>query len=197
MSNLPTLSQRLRHMAAVICIMSVMFLGVASNATENTSPQCPGFLNHDYRLLHSIDKINLCELYQQRPVLIVNTASHCGFTHQFSALEALYQKYRSEGLHIIGFASNDFKQEAKNEVKAANICFKKYGVTFTMIAPSHVKGKKTNPTFAYLNAQTQPPNWNFNKYLVTEGEIYHFESRVSPLDSRLEKAIVKNLNRQN
>ncbi|MGB1141168.1 MAG: glutathione peroxidase [Halioglobus sp.] len=152
---------------------------------------CPAYLDHDLRKLHSKDTVNLCEAYEGRPLLIVNTASHCGYTKQFGGLEALNKEYADRGLAVVGFASDDFRQEAKDEAKAADICFKNYGVTFTMIAPSSVKGDEANPVFTELNRQAGKPSWNFNKYLVdSEGNVVqHFGSNTSPDDAELVNAI--------
>jgi len=130
-------------------------------------------------------------------MIIINTASHCGFTHQFSSLEKLYQKYKAQGVEVIGFASNDFNQAAKDEASAAGICFKNYGVTFTMIAPTSVKGDKANPTFAHLGQQTKAPSWNFNKYVVGGAgtNVEHFGSKEKPLASSLEDSLKAQLNK--
>ncbi len=130
-------------------------------------------------------------------MIIVNTASHCGFTRQFGPLEALHMKYKDQGLTIIGFTSNDFRQAAKDEEKAAGVCYKNYGVTFTMLAPTHVKGKKANPTFQHLAKQTRKPSWNFNKYLVNGNNITHYGSRTKPIGDKLEKALHKSLTPNN
>ena len=154
---------------------------------------CPAFLNHDFKKLRSSQSINLCTEYAGKPLLIVNTASHCGFTPQFKGLEALYQKYRGRGLVVVGFPSDDFKQEAKDEAETADICYINYGVTFTMLAPSAVTGKDANPVFQELDRRTQEPTWNFNKYLVdANGKVVqHFDSRVRPDSAELQQAIEK------
>ncbi len=146
---------------------------------------CPAWLNQDYRKLHSSQKVNLCQAFAGRPLLIVNTASHCGFTPQFKGLEAAHQKYKDRGLVVVGFASDDFNQEDADEGKAAEICFLNNGVTFTMLAPTHVKGKESNPVFQELARQSKAPSWNFNKYLVrADGKVVqHLGSTVAP-DSR-------------
>ena len=152
---------------------------------------CPDYLNHDMRKLHSREQVNLCELQQGRPMLIINTASHCGYTPQFKGLEAIHQQYRDDGLVVVGFASNDFRQEAKDEEEAAEVCYVNYGVTFTMIAPSHVKGDGANPVFRELAKQTRAPSWNFNKYLVDgSGKVVQrFGSNTTPDSEELAEAV--------
>lgn len=177
-------------------------LGVAASA--ETAPEitqskdtasCPDFLNHEYRKLHSKEKVNLCEKFKGKPMVLVNTASHCGYTKQFGSLETLYQKYKAQGVEVVGFASDDFNQEAKDEAEAAGVCYKNYGVTFTMIAPTSVKGKEANPTFAYLGNSSEQPSWNFNKYLVSaDGKtVKHFSSSTQPVGSPLETALASAL----
>lgn len=160
-------------------------------AASQSYAACPQYLDHDMRKLHSQDQVNLCELQDGKPMLIINTASHCGYTKQFKGLEALHKAYRDQGLVVVGFASDDFNQEAKDEEKAAEVCYVNYGVTFTMIAPSHVRGDEANPVFAELATQTDKPSWNFNKYLVDgSGKVVeHFDSNTSPDDKALADAI--------
>ena len=148
---------KLTHILPVAALCGFAFTAQAA---------CPDYLQGEYRKLHSSNTVDLCELTQNHPVLIVNTASHCGFTSQFEGLEALYQRYKDQGLVVVGFASDDFKQEDKDEEKAAEICYLNYGVTFTMLAPTHVRGKKANPLFKALAKSASAPAWNFNKYLL-------------------------------
>lgn len=168
------------------------FFPVESSANSEKS-QCPKFLDHEFRKLHSQEKVNLCEKFRDKPIVIVNTASHCGYTKQFGSLEKLYQKYKKDGVEVIGFASDDFNQEAKNEAAAADICYKNYGVTFTMLAPTKVKGKDANPVFSHLGEKAKAPNWNFNKYILSKAGVEHFGSSTTPLDSKLEEALTKAL----
>ena len=109
--------------------------------------------------------------------------SRCGFAPQLKELEALHQKYQSKGLRVIGFSSDDFNQEESDEEKAAKICFYNFGVTFTMLAPTHVKGSNANSVYKYLAAASgKTPTWN--------GEtISHYMSGEKPLGSALENNI--------
>ncbi len=180
-------------MKNILTLVAVTLLGgFIQHANAEQEAQCPDFLNAEFKLLHSSKSLNLCSLYSEKPMLIVNTASHCGFTKQFKPLDTLYKKYKDQGFHVIGFASNDFNQEAKSEEEAADICYKNYGVTFTMFAPSKVKGEDANSVFAYLAKQSgKAPDWNFNKYLVSaDGQaIKHFNKEEQPLGGSIEKHI--------
>ncbi|MCL7942410.1 glutathione peroxidase [Marinobacter sp. ATCH36] len=153
--------------------------------------ECPAFLNHDLRKLHSSDSVNLCDVASGKPMLVVNTASRCGYTGQFEGLEALHREYSDKGLVVVGFASDDFRQEAATEEEAANVCFKNFGVTFTMIAPTAVTGNDANPVFKAINSQSSQPNWNFHKYVLNaRGEVVEaFPSRVKPDASELRSAV--------
>ena len=171
--------------------MSRLIFSVFILLYVNATHACPEFLDHDVRKLHSQDTVNLCEVAAGKPLLIVNTASHCGYTSQFTGLEELHEAYKDKGLVVVGFASNDFRQEAKDESEAAAICYKNYGVTFTMMAPSSVRGEGANPVFTELARQSGAPSWNFNKYLVDgDGEVIeHFGSNTKPQSSALIAAI--------
>lgn len=166
-------------------------LGLMMTMMTSTAFACPDYLKGEYRKLHSKDNVDICSLVENKPVLVVNTASHCGFTSQFKELEALHKKYKDKGLVILGFASDDFKQEDADEEKAAEICYLNYGVTFTMLAPTHVTGEKANPVFKALAAQGQEPKWNFNKYLVgKDGKLVeYFGSMTKPDSPKLAEAI--------
>lgn len=158
---------------------------------QDAQPSCPKLLQHSLKRLHAPDVVDLCQHYQGKPLLIVNTASHCGFTPQFTGLEALYQKYKDQGLIVLGFPSNDFNQEASNEEKTASICYKNFGVTFDMFTPVSVKGSKAHPVFQFIGQHSESPRWNFFKYLVdTQGQVVaSFPSKVKPSDPALEQAI--------
>lgn len=152
---------------------------------------CPDYLNQDMRKLRSQDTVNLCEAYAGKPMLLVNTASHCGFTPQFKDLETVYQTYREQGLVVAGFPSDDFRQEADSEEETATICYKNYGVTFDMYSQVHVRGDEAHPLFKGLAADEGAPRWNFTKYLVDrDGNVVaKFGSSTNPTDSKITEAI--------
>lgn len=164
---------------------------------ETVNPQaCDDFTNVDIRKLRSKESINLCD-YKNKPLLIVNTASNCGFTPQFESLEKLHKTYKDEGLVILGFPSDDFFQEEDNEKETAKVCFINYGVTFPMFATSEVRGSDANPIFKHLNEQTSSPNWNFYKYLVSADRktILRFNSKVKPDSEKMIKAVENSLSK--
>lgn len=150
-------------------------------AQAKPAQACPAYLDQDFRKLHSSEKVNICQAAAGKPMLIVNTASNCGFTPQYKGLEAVHQKYKGK-LAVVGFASNDFNQETADEAKSAEICFLNNGVTFPVMAATKVKGADANPVFRELNKQSSEPKWNFNKYLVSaDGKVAkYFPSNVAP-----------------
>ena len=114
-------------------------LGLSSGAVA-----CPEFLDAEMRKLSSKETINFCESYAGKPMLIVNTASNCGYTPQFSGLESLHQEYKDKGLVVVGFSSDDFFQEENDEADAATVCFEKYDVSFPVMATTSVRGRDAN-----------------------------------------------------
>jgi glutathione peroxidase len=153
--------------------------------------QCPQWLNTSIDKLHSSNVLQLCDTVKNNPILIINTASHCGYTEQFSGLETLHQKYKDKGLVVIGFPSNSFNQEASNEAQTASICYKNFGVSFIMSKPIDVKGANAHPIFQHLNSKQGEPNWNFNKYLVDrQGNVVkRYDSSIKPSSAILLKDI--------
>jgi glutathione peroxidase len=162
-----------------------------ATAPAGEAAAADGLFAHELRRLHSGETVRLADLLAGHPALIVNTASHCGFTSQFRELEAIHQQYKDKGLRVVGFASDDFDQEADDEAKAAEVCFLNYGVTFDMFAPIHVRGAQAHPLFRKLARQSEAPRWNFHKYLVDrDGRVVAtFPSRVKPDSDKVRTAI--------
>ena len=154
---------------------------------------CPAWLDQDMRRLGSSQVVNLCDTYYGRPLLIINTASYCGFTGQFTELEEIHRRYANQGLQVIGFPSDSFHQEAADEARTAEVCQLNYGVTFDMFAPIEVRGRNSHPLFQGLAAKSREPGWNFFKYLVdtTATRVEAFSSAVNPTDTKLVEAIEK------
>jgi len=156
---------------------------------------CPPLL--DYRMA-SIkgEATDLCQC-AGKVVLVVNTASYCGYTGQYQGLESLYQRYRERGLVVLGVPSNDFgAQEPGSNEQVADFCERTYKVRFPMLAKSVVSGREATPLFRGLAGKTgQAPGWNFHKYLLgRDGEaVGSFPSAVSPEDARLVAAVEKAL----
>jgi glutathione peroxidase len=163
----------------------------AQEITDNQLNTCADWLDHEIDQLHYGNSIDLCAETAGKVVLLVNTASYCGYTYQFSGLEELYQRYKEQGLMLIGFPSDDFNQEDDDEAKTAEICYVNYGVNFPMTEIIKVKGHDAHSIFKHLASETAPPNWNFNKYLVDRsGQVIQlFRSGVNPDSERLIMAI--------
>ena len=154
---------------------------------------CPPLLKAQGELqqLRSKERIDLCQRFAGKPLLVVNTASRCGFTPQFKGLEALYQRYKGQGLEVLGVPSDDFRQEADDSAETAKVCFIDYGVTFAMSEPQVVTGDQAIPLFKQLATQSSAPRWNFYKYVVDrQGQVIaSFSSQTQPDDPALIKAL--------
>jgi glutathione peroxidase len=153
---------------------------------------CPELLNQSFNPLKGGEKQSLCQ-YQGKVLLVVNTASYCGFTPQYKGLEALYQKYRDRGLVVLGFPSNDFgSQEPGAPQEIAEFCERTYKVQFPMFEKSVVKDANGNPLYDQLATLSgQRPKWNFHKYLVDRNgkTATSYTSAVAPDDADLVKRI--------
>jgi len=146
---------------------------------------CPALLNREIPRLQDEKPQNLCQ-HAGKVLVIVNTASFCGYTSQYKGLEALQRNYSSRGLVVLGFPSNDFEQEPGNNKEIAAFCENTFGVKFPMFVKSHVSGDSgadLNPVYVDLRRRSgQAPKWNFHKYLVArDGQrIQSFASDVEP-----------------
>lgn len=137
----------------------------------------------------------LCQ-YQGKVILAVNTASYCGFTGQYKGLEEIYAKYKDKGFVVLGFPSNDFRQEKASNKEIADFCENTFGVKFPMFAASSVRGAKANPFFKALAMAGAPqPKWNFYKYLLgRDGQLIESFGSLTDLDNKdLVKAVEKAL----
>ncbi|MEW6372261.1 MAG: glutathione peroxidase [Pseudomonadota bacterium] len=159
----------------------------AAPALAAAPASCPALLNQNFKRLQDEAPQNLCQ-YAGKVVLVVNTASYCGYTKQYEGLEKLYAKYGPRGLVVLGFPSNDFRQEAESAKEIADLCYNTYGVKFPMFAKTVVSGPNANPLHASLAKQTgKEPKWNFTKYLIgRDGKVIeYFPSKVVPEDAQL------------
>jgi glutathione peroxidase len=162
--------------------------------TGSTGERDPGVLAYSAR---SIDGVPIdLSSYLGRVVLVVNTASECGFTPQYDGLQALYEEKRDDGFVVLGFPANDFMgQEPGSNAEIAAFCERNFGVAFPMFAKVSVKGERCHPLFARLAAESEEPSWNFTKYLIgRDGELVaRFGPRTEPGDKSLRSAIEREL----
>lgn len=176
----------LRHLLAPLAFLAALSLPLSAYSAE--SPACPPLLNHTFPVLQDEKPQSLCQ-WQGKVLLVVNTASYCGFTKQYDGLEKLYARLRDRGLVVVGFPTNDFgEQEPGSNKEIADFCRLTYGVEFPMFAKTTVKGDRKNPLYAQLIAATNTtPKWNFYKYLIARNgrEVVAYSSFTSPDDKDL------------
>jgi glutathione peroxidase len=166
----------------------------ASSAAPAASA-CPTLLQHTFPRLQDEKPQPLCQ-YAGRVLLVVNTASYCGYTPQYQGLEDLYARYRDKGLVVLGFPSNDFNQEKSSNKEIADFCENTFGVKFPMFGKTSVAGPQANPLFRQLAADTgKAPAWNFHKYLIgRDGKVVaQFASHTTPSDPQLLKLLEQQL----
>jgi glutathione peroxidase len=182
----PAASRRRGLRRAGLALVALFAWGAAAAA------DCPPLLAHSFARLQDEQPQSLCQ-YRGKVVLVVNTASFCGFTGQYEGLEKLYAKYREQGLVVLGFPSNDFgNQEPGTNHEVAEFCRLTYGVKFPMFAKSAVSGAAANPLYRQLAAATgEAPKWNFHKYLIARSgdKVSSFASSSAPEAGRLQAAV--------
>jgi len=184
-----------RLMLALLAAGMALGIEAVHASTAPTPAGCPPILNHSFDRLQDEKPQSLCQ-YAGKVVLVVNTASFCGFTSQYKGLEALNTKYKEQGLVVLGFPSNDFSQESGNNKQIADFCESTFGVKFPMFTKTQVTGDGAAPLFKQLTAQTgQKPRWNFHKYLIgRDGKVIdQFSSMTGPESKSLVGAIEKSL----
>ena len=144
---------------------------------------------YEFSVRRADGALQLMDEYKGKPLLIVNTASKCGFANQFKDLQELYEKYQNQGLVILGFPSDNFNNQEFDDIdKTMEFCEINFGVTFPMFAKVQVKGKEIEPLFAFLTSErkgllTEGIKWNFTKFLIDrEGNVVErIAPQVSPL----------------
>lgn len=177
--------------------LAALALALAGAPAARAAEACPALLQHTFPRLQDEAPQSLCQ-YSGRVLLVVNTASYCAFTPQYKGLEALYLRYRDQGLVVLGFPSNDFRQESGDDKQIADFCENTYGVKFPMFAKSAVRGRDVNPLFRELAAQgASAPMWNFHKYLIgRDGRVVAtYTSLTKPDDPALVRAVEQQLAR--
>ncbi len=162
-----------------------------------TAPACSNLLHKTFNRLQDDAPQDLCQ-YAGRVLLVVNTASYCGFTSQYEGLEKLHAERKEKGFVVLGFPSNDFgRQEPGSSKQIADFCANTYGVKFPMFEKSAVSGSGANPLYRELGQTTgKTPQWNFHKYLIgRDGKVISsYASAVSPQDTKLLTDIDRALN---
>jgi len=175
---------------------ALLLLGMTAETSKRPEPSATV---HDFRV-RAMDgrEVPLSEFAGQW-LLVVNTASRCGFTPQYAGLEKLHQRFRARGLRVLAFPANDFmRQEPGSDAEIRQFCSLEYGVTFPVFSKLHVKGRDMHPLFEHLtehSAKPGPVRWNFSKFLVDpQGRVVErFDPRTDPLDDSVIRAIESRL----
>lgn len=182
-----------------IRIFAALFIGFFSvSCTHAATPAdsaCPALLQQNVLRLQDEKPQSLCQ-YAGKVVVVVNTASFCGFTPQYEGLEALHAKYKDQGLVVLGFPSNDFSQETGSNKQIADFCENTFGVKFPMFTKTSVTGKDASPLFKQLSAKTgTTPKWNFYKYVISRNgqSVESFNSMTDPKSKSFVREIEKQL----
>jgi glutathione peroxidase len=183
----------------LLFLVGMLALRTGSVIASPDRATCAPILDVTVRSLNENKAINLCQVYKDKVVLIVNTASKCAFTSQYEGLESLYEKYKDKGLVVLGFPSNDFaNQEPGSEKQIQSFCRLTYGVQFPMFAKTRVTKKNADPLYKNLGeAAGEYPAWNFHKYLLDRNGnfVASYSSFTKPLSKKLVKRIESLLER--
>ena len=188
--------QAFSHVSVTLVLVAGALLAVLpASAAQPEAPACPAVLQQNVLRLQDEKPQSLCQ-YSGKVVVVVNTASFCGFTPQYKGLEALYNKYQGRGLVVLGFPSNDFSQESGSNKDIAEFCESTFGVKFPMFTKTTVSGKDASPLFRQLAAASgTAPRWNFYKYIVSRDglAVTSFNSMTDPGSSKFVAEIEKQL----
>ena len=192
--------QAFSHVSVTLALLAgALLAGSPASAALPEAPAqaCPAVLQQNVQRLQDEKPQSLCQ-YSGKVVVVVNTASFCGFTPQYKALEALYTQYQGRGLVVLGFPSNDFSQESGSNKDIAEFCESTFGVKFPMFTKTTVSGKDASPLFKQLAAASGTPvRWNFYKYIVSRDglAVASFNSMTDPGGSKFVAEVEKQLAR--
>lgn len=181
------------HDLALPACFALVFLAATVTGAEGATSRSV----YDFKVRAIDGKDVALSQYKGKALLIVNTASRCGFTPQYEGLEAVYQQYRAKGFEVLAFPANNFmNQEPGTDAEIQKFCSLKYDTTFPLFSKISVKGKEISPLYAYLTKQSPFPGdikWNFNKFLVgADGHVVaRFDSKVEPTSPEVTAAIEK------
>jgi glutathione peroxidase len=193
----------MRRALAVLAGVGLLAAAAVATATDKGDTKVPPAL--DFTMTDITGKPVELAQYQGKVVLLVNVASQCGYTPQYKGLQALYEKYKKDGLVVIGVPANEFgKQEPGTDAEISAFCTKNYGVTFPMMSKVVVKGPGICPLYKFLTSKETDPKfagdigWNFEKFLISRnGEVVgRFKSAVKPESPQLTQAIEAELQKK-
>ena len=181
------------HSILLLCALTLCFTVSSDNIGRAQEPVQNGIYNITMKT-NAGDNKSLAD-YKGKILLIVNTASRCGFTPQLGSMEKLYQQYKDQGLEVLAFPANNFMgQEPGTDEEIKNFCFLKYKTTFPLFAKISVKGRDIHPLYQYLTEETDFPgsiSWNFNKFLVDQhgNVVARFPSKIDPMAPQVTQKI--------
>jgi glutathione peroxidase len=167
-------------------VIMTMFFSTKSISSEKSF--------HDFSIESISGKDIVLADYKDKVVLLVNTASQCGFTPQYAGLQKIYDRYKDDGFVVLGVPSDDFNQELSNDDDVKKFCEIRYGVNFPLTSIQKIKGDSAHPLYKWISGNTSvigQPRWNFHKYLISkEGQILNwFSSMTSPTSEGLLKQV--------
>jgi glutathione peroxidase len=173
----------IRFVRRTFSIAAVVLGGAFAVTAHAAAPgECPPLLDQKFKTLQG-QRLDFCQ-YSGKVVVVVNTASYCGFTEQYKGLQAIYDRYKDKGLVVVGFPANDFgKQEPRSNAEVADFCERTYKVKFPMVEKTSVVEGQANPLHEALHKATgDRPKWNFHKFVIArDGKtVKSFGSRVAP-----------------
>jgi glutathione peroxidase len=195
-----TIPRTMNKLVILIAVLVSFTFAFAGDDPKKESNPVPPVLNFKMKSLDGKD-VDLSQ-YQGKVLLMVNTASKCGYTPQYKDLEALYKKYADKGLVVLGFPADNFgHQEPGTDKQIAEFCEKNFGVTFPLFSKISVKGADEVPLFKLLTSQSPDAGeikWNFEKFLISrDGKIVNrFRSKVNPSSEEVGKAVEQELAKQ-